>query len=315
MIDQPIKDNLGADVSLEQALEVVSNHSDFKILRRVPERRVFATATEGVRLFHAAVIDLETLGLDPENDPIIEIGFLRFSFTTENGIIEVKETYNGLHDPGVEIPEEITKITGITNEDVQGQSIDWEYLGGMLKETDLVICHNSSFDRNFLELQTPEFIKEIVENSIFGCSMRDIDWKERGFEATKLEFLNFKAGWFYEGHRALIDCWATLNIIAVQAGSFEELKNNVRKKDTLICAVNTNFESKDLLKERGYRWSDGKGHLPKSWWTTVSENEYEGELNWLDDIIYNRDGASKNIPVKTVTARQRYSYRAELMSE
>ncbi|MBL4625895.1 MAG: hypothetical protein JKY42_12265 [Flavobacteriales bacterium] len=206
MMMQSDHPNEGQQTALatEQALAVIASDSDFKVLKRVPESLTLNTTNTGNRQFTAALIDLETLGLDPALHPIIEIGLLLFHFSTEDGIFQVAETYNGLQDPGVPIPEEITAITGITNEDVAGQSIDWERVAQFLQRTDLVICHNAAFDRNHLEMQTPPLIQDIVKNMAFGCSLKDVDWRSRGYESAKLEFLNFKAGYFYEGHRALV---------------------------------------------------------------------------------------------------------------
>lgn len=66
--------------------------------------------------FIATIIDLETMGMDAKSHEIIEIGMLSFVFTNEEGIIDLHQTYNELNDPGKPIPEEITKITGITKE-------------------------------------------------------------------------------------------------------------------------------------------------------------------------------------------------------
>ena len=295
----------------ERALAIVSANHNFKVLKRVPEQRTLKVANTGSRLFTAAIIDLETLGLDPTLHPIIELGMLLFSFSSTEGILDVVETYNGLQDPGVPIPEGITAITGITDEDVAGQAIDWPLVAQYLQRTDVVICHNASFDRNHLEMQTPPLIQGIVKDMAFGCSLKDVDWRSRGYESGKLEFLNFKAGYFYEGHRALVDCWATLNILVVEEGAFDELKASVRKREVLICALNSSYDTKDLLKGRGYRWSDGAGALPKSWWTTVDESALVDEKTWLDETVYKSKGASAEFPNKIITARLRYSRRAQ----
>lgn len=61
-----------------------------------------------------ASLDLETTGRDVENDRIIEVGIVIF----ENG--EVVERFQRLVHPGVEIPQVIVDLTGITNDDVAG---------------------------------------------------------------------------------------------------------------------------------------------------------------------------------------------------
>ena len=55
-------------------------------------------------------LDLETTGLSPMRDQILEIGAAR----VENG--EITGTYETFVDSGVEIPERITDLTGITAE-------------------------------------------------------------------------------------------------------------------------------------------------------------------------------------------------------
>jgi len=59
-------------------------------------------------------IDLETTGLDPLNDAIVEIGLARFA---EGKIIE---TFSTLIDPERELPAAITHLTGIRPEDLVG---------------------------------------------------------------------------------------------------------------------------------------------------------------------------------------------------
>lgn len=294
------------DANLINSIEQDPN---FKLLKRVPEHFPMQQSNEP-KYYTGAVIDLETMGLDPQLDEIIEIGILWFHFDNSKGILGVSDTYNALQEPSKPIPEEITKITGITNEDVQGQSIDWPLVLDKLKQTHLVICHNSQFDRNFLECQTPEPIKNTISNMAFACTIKDIDWKNRGFESSKLDYLNFKLGYFYEGHRALNDCFATFNLFMQEQGAFEELKINVRKKETLIIAENAPFAKKDLLKGKKYRWSDGQGALPKAWWSTLPNDELEDELAWLEAKVYGREGAAHVLPKVEITARKRYSLRA-----
>ena len=292
------------------SLDELSSNPEYRILKRVPEE-IASTSNNDSRVFTATIIDLETMGMNAKTNEIIEIGVLSFSFSTGDGLIGVIETYNELNDPGKPIPLEITRITGITNEDVAGKKINWDRVGALIKQSHLIICHNSRFDRNFLELQTPEEIKTLVERKPFACTVQDINWRARGYESAKLEYLNFKLGYFYNGHRALNDCWATLNLLRQEVGAFDELKSNVRAKETLLCAENAAFDKKDLLKGRNYRWSDGLTSLPKCWWIVVSNDALDVEKEWLDEEIFGRKGIADKLPTLEITAFQRYSYRAE----
>lgn len=297
------------DTTLSSALKIIAQHTDHLVLSRIPESFSKKSKSDAPA-FIASIIDLETMGLNPDQDEIIEIGLLSFSFTNQEGIVEVTQQYNALQEPSIPIPQEITKITGITNDEVKGKSIDWELVGRYIAQSHLIICHNSGFDRNFLEHQTPPFIQAIVQKRAFGCSQKDINWTLLGYESSKLEYLNFKLGFFYDGHRALTDCWATLNLLTKQEGAFDELKANVRKKQSLLCAENTSFEKKDLLKDRGYRWSDGKGGLPKCWYIIVDGDALSEETQWLNTEIYGREGVAEKLKTLNINAYNRYSSRA-----
>lgn len=94
-----------------------------------------------------AVIDVETTGLDSETDRIIEIGIIRF----ENG--EVIERYGELIDPERELPEEVTKITGIEPADLEGKPTFGELANDIYERLQGVglVAYNLSFDRGFVK--------------------------------------------------------------------------------------------------------------------------------------------------------------------
>jgi DNA polymerase-3 subunit epsilon len=304
-------------MTLEQSLSLISASKDHKILYRVPQflcpRKTKSQAQsnpqQNGKIFKTAFIDLETTGLEPRKNEIIEIGTLIVSYTKADGFIAIDYQNNQLQQPNIPISEEITKITGITNEDVKDKKIDWTLLKQKLADIDLIICHNAYFDRNFMELQTTQDFSDLIKSKAFACSSAGVDWKLLGYESAKLEYLNFKMGYFYEGHRALIDCFATLNIFTANPKAFLELRQKANEKEYLICATNANFNKKDILKQRGYKWSNGEENLPKSWWTIVPEKDYKEEMSFLKSEVYYK--ADLKLPTNVITANQRYSYRSQ----
>ena len=73
------------------------------------------------------LIDVETTGTNRENDKIIEIALKLVKFDKQNGnMISFEHSYESFQDPEENISQEITKITGITNEMVQGHKINWD---------------------------------------------------------------------------------------------------------------------------------------------------------------------------------------------
>ena len=61
------------------------------------------------------IFDLETTGLDAKLDKIIEIGALKYKNN------ELVEEFSVLVNPKVKLPPVITKITGLTDEDLKEQ--------------------------------------------------------------------------------------------------------------------------------------------------------------------------------------------------
>ncbi|MDX2140443.1 MAG: helicase C-terminal domain-containing protein [Chloroflexota bacterium] len=94
-------------------------------------------------------IDLETTGLDPSLDAILEIAAVRF----RDG--QIIETYSTLIDPQRPVPQTVALLTGITDDDVQGkprvtQAIP--HLQAFVGDAPIV-AHNISFDASFLKRQ------------------------------------------------------------------------------------------------------------------------------------------------------------------
>lgn len=100
------------------------------------------------------VFDLETTGLSPVSDRIIEIGAVKLKN------LEVVGTFHIMVNPKIDIPYKITKITGITNEDVKKEpdikSALVDFLG-FIGDCEVLCAHNASFDYSFLRnnLDTP----------------------------------------------------------------------------------------------------------------------------------------------------------------
>lgn len=92
------------------------------------------------------VIDLETTGLDPLYDEIIEIGAIRYRAGVE------AEVFSSLVRPEEEIDEFISDLTGITNEMLKDAPPIGEILPAFLAFTgeDTVVGHNVNFDINFI---------------------------------------------------------------------------------------------------------------------------------------------------------------------
>lgn len=92
-------------------------------------------------------MDLETTGLNPRLDKIIEIGAVK----VRNGV--VTDTFCTYVNPAKSIPERITELTGIQNEDVKGAPYIEEVLSQFMEflGEDYLLGHNIIFDYSFVK--------------------------------------------------------------------------------------------------------------------------------------------------------------------
>lgn len=92
------------------------------------------------------VLDVETTGLNPSRDRIIEIGAVRL----EQGR-EVAE-FSRMIDPGMPLPEKITELTGITDGMLKGQPRVGDVIGEFAQfcEGAVLVAHNAPFDLAFI---------------------------------------------------------------------------------------------------------------------------------------------------------------------
>lgn len=296
--------------SVEGMALALEQHPDYKVLRRLKPCMHFPATAQGPCIT-VLLLDTETTGLEASRERIIELALLRVQVEVSTGqpVGEV-QVYDGFEDPGRPIPPAITQLTGITDAQVRGQTLNEAEVARLLDGVDVVIAHNAGFDRPFVEARLPAFA-----HVAWACSWADVDWKSAGHSSAKLEHLVASLGWFYEAHRAEADCHALLTVLAqqrpthltpsTQIGTYlNSLWDAAQLTHYRLFATGAPFDAKDVLKARGYRW-DG---LQKVWLQTLrSDAELEAELSWLADAVYL--GQAARVRVETLDARHRYSTR------
>jgi DNA polymerase-3 subunit epsilon len=133
----------------------------------------------------AAVIDVETTGLNPHRDEIVELAITLFRYDRVKGqVLEVVSEYSGLREPSCPIRRDATAVHGITRRMVQGLKLNYPRVRAMLREADFLVAHNAEFDRGFVERLAPS-----LRNRTWFCSLNGIDWEARGFASRRLEDL------------------------------------------------------------------------------------------------------------------------------
>ena len=295
-------------MDLESAAARLAADPNYRVLRRVQlaEHHSFAENTSGEPVGRLAVVDTETTGFSLEGgDRIIDIAIATCEYGRESGTLyRVVSRYESLEDPGQPIPAEVVQLTGITDEMVHGQKIDDSALAQSLEGGGLVVCHNSGFDRPFLEDRFPAF-----REMNFGCSFNEVPWRSWGISSSKLDYLGFVFGLFHTGHRARadVDMLSALlgqNAPGTQGSVLSILLAAARQPTWRIYALGLSFDNSQFAKSRGYRWHKGDAAIAKSWWIETRDEPEERKFLLQLGCI--------NPRVFKLTARERYRTTADI---
>jgi DNA polymerase-3 subunit epsilon len=291
--------------ALEAAAALLESSADYRVLRRFVPRELYARPAPEAEIARAAIVDTETTGTDVASDAVIELAVVVFEYDARDGtVLRIVDVYDGLEDPGREIPPGSTAVHGITDDMVAGQRLDEARVTAMLEGVQWVIAHNAGFDRPLLERRLPLF-----EKLRWGCSLADVDWEAEGYSGAKLQYLAIQLGFFFEGHRSEIDCRALLEVLSrplpKSGGSgLARLLRSAGESRLRLWATNSPFETKDVLKGRGYRWEPAK----RCWHIVVAGRDAAvEEAAWLKAEVFG--GRGVEIDVELIDATVRFSAR------
>jgi len=135
--------------------EFIKLEKDFRFLSR-------ARSTHGeLENLSYVIVDLETTGLDPNNDEIIEIGAIKVEGK------ELKDIFNKLIRPEKSVTEQITNLTGITSDMLENElpvkpviSQFSHFIGNSI-----LVAHNADFDISFLHVNFKKWLNTQLSNT------------------------------------------------------------------------------------------------------------------------------------------------------
>jgi len=160
-------------------------------------------------------VDLETTGLDPERDVIIEIGAVKFRGH------QVLDTWSNLVNPGRPIPYQIEQLTGITSSEVhkapQLHTLARSFARFVGQYP--VVAHNVKFDMSFLQRQG--LLRQNLPVDTFELASILMPHAARYSLGRLADALGIQ---FITRHRALDDAKATMQLflkLLEQAGKLD----------------------------------------------------------------------------------------------
>jgi len=159
------------------------------------------------------VCDVETTGLSPVHNRITEIALIKVC----NG--EITKKFTTLINPGQHIPREITKLTGIRNEDVMNkptfEDIHEEivsFIDPVNNPAIIFTGHNVGFDYNFLSHSFSRINKTFIHKTLCTCKLARRLLK-RLRSKSLLNVATYYGINFQRQHRAYDDALATAKIL------------------------------------------------------------------------------------------------------
>ncbi|ATY30597.1 3'-5' exonuclease [Sphingomonas psychrotolerans] len=293
------------EVDVNVAAERLGLDRDFRVLRRLALKDEVALLKEpDDETSIGVIVDVETTGLDPAIDRVIELAVRRFRFDGAGRVVETERAWCWREDPGRSLDPEITRLTGITDADLVGRGINDAVAEALLCSAQVVIAHHAAFDRKFVEHRLTGAV-----GLAWCCSCQEVDWRGSGFDGRGLGWLCAQAGWFFDGHRAESDVDAVLTLLGVEMQdgrtALRELLDAAAETSILISAVGANFEVKDKLRRRGYRWSASERVWAKE---VFSSCRYDEEA-WLMEHVYAPQYRPRSFAPQLLerTSRERHS--------
>lgn len=252
---------------------------DQRILRPIRGRNDWLrTSRQGDAVRRIAVIDCETTGLAVERHQIIELCMAIMQVNNDGRIVAVESVRSGLVDPGHPLSEEIAELTGLTDQDLAGRSIDGDQVAEMLASCSGAVAFHADFDRPHVE--------KLIGRHVpvpWGCAMADVRWRKLGFESGPQGYLLNQTGYYMPAaHRATDDVLALIQLLDHVCADGETI---MAKTLAAMDAPAWRFEAKqapygykDDLREQRYRWAWGRLH--NVWYKHVREPSYQDELAW-----------------------------------
>lgn len=182
-------------------------------------------------------VDTETTGLvKPEGTKLeLQPRMTEIAAIVLDEDLEITQEYNQLINPGIPLPEIITKITGITDAMLKDQPTFGEIFADivpMFHGKKYLVAHNASFDQSIIYFDVLRAGKQFnfpwppetyctVEQSLFI----------KGYRLKLGEIYKLATGKEIKGaHRAINDTRATVEVFRWLKQKEKELKGKVRRK-------------------------------------------------------------------------------------
>lgn len=208
----------------------------------------------GFKLNRPAVfLDIESTGVWPEKDRIIEIAMIK---VFPDGNEEVFETRI---DPEMKIPAESQAIHGIKDEELVGKPKFKEAAPKIVKMLEGCDLGGFGLERLDIHILAKEFKRVGLEFDFGLCNLLDAQkifvYKEKRNLSAAHEFYLKKP--LENAHSALADARASLEVFKAQIEKYEDLPKTAAE----IFQLTRGDDSSYVDESRRFRWWDGEAYF------------------------------------------------------
>lgn len=213
------------------------------------------------------IVDVETTGIEFEENAPIEIGAILFdvqhravthqlSMLLPSAVPNGAEAVNGIPDALVSEPA----TSAVRN--LNQPALD--LLGWLYSNADAVLAHNADFDHQWL---SPELTSRPIP---WLCTMRDFRWLRPGLRPTPsvIDLALAHGVPVWAAHRALTDCIYLAQVLATRLDLPELLLDAQTPQHVYEALVP--YSRREEAKAAGFQW---QAHRPKAWTRKLREAE------------------------------------------
>ena len=180
-----------------------------------------------------------------------------------------------------------------------------------LEKSDIIICHNSKFDRPFIEKHS-----EVAKLKNWGCSLTEIDWLYKfKFQTQNLTDLCRYHGFYFEAHRALKDCKALLHLLTHQtfidkSNYLKELLVESSKPKKLVIAYKVPYhkDNNKLMSTESFRFDKSTEAL---WWKYIDSEDLDRTIAVISSV-YN-ENIKPIITTLNLSSKERFKSITEVL--
>lgn len=244
------------------------------------------------------VVDVKTTGLDPVEDTVIELSARCFTYDADHVVVDVEPLHLWRQASAYPLPREVMMQLDLTDEDLEGATIDRKRAVEIIRAADICISHSARFDRPLVEDLLPG-----ARGLKWACAIEDIGWLSRGHKSCSLADITNRCGLRYDTGRCGADIDAVISLLRhdLEPGrsGLAVLLEHAAKESWIVRAFNAPPQRQHLLHARGFHWDPLQG----VWWKNTYDKE--PEERWLAAQIY----SATSLPLPAVFERRDWTSR------